>query len=115
MHLEHRSSSTLGLTLNAGYIYYFLQSNLVFQSPEPGLGLFPVLAGAKDYMSPNVYGHAQFGVAFSNRTGAGTYITYSPGVGVEFAKVFDALVFEGFSGKNYSYNTIGLRLAYKFH
>ena len=114
--IQHRTSSTLAFTLNAGYIHYFLHSNLVFQSPEPGLGLFPVLAGAKIYMSPGVYGHAQFGVAFSSRTGAGTYIAYSPGVGFEFAKVFDALIkFEGFSKKYYSKNSIGLWIAYKFH
>ena len=109
---EHKLGSTAGLTLNVGYINYSVKSGYGGGSA----GIIPVMAGAKYYFTPMVYGHAQLGAAFSASKGGGTSFTYSPGIGFMLGKNFDALIkFVGFSANGSTSNTVGARLAYDFN
>ena len=106
---EIRPSSNLGLTLNVGYISYTYKPAI-----GGSVGFIPVLAGAKYFFSPKVYGHAQLGASFPSGGGS-TSFTYSPGIGFQLSKAVDALIkFTGMSSGGYSYNSLGLRLAYNF-
>ena len=108
---EHMTLDKLGLTLNVGYLTYSLKSAYGSGS----FGLVPVLAGAKVYFTPKVYGHAQLGVSFGTSGGGGTNFTYSPGIGAYISNNIDFLLkYVGVSGTGSSFNTIAARFAYTF-
>lgn len=107
---EFKPSNSYGLTLGAGYINYTYKANAGGGSG----GFIPLLAGVKYGFSPKVYGHAQLGASFPARGGT-TNFTYSPGIGFQLSKEIDALIkYTGMSAANYTYGSLGLRLAYNF-
>lgn len=114
---EYKVAEDLGLTLNAGYINYSGKDYTIGNTTYKGgsSGIVPVMAGAKYYFSPKVYGHGQLGVGIGTSKGATSSFAYSPGVGFMLSRNFDVLFkYVGYSQKGGSSNTIGARLAYNF-
>ena len=128
---DYKISDDFAVTLNVGYITYSGKSTstripigidpITFQiiystvtSKAPAFNLIPVLAGAKYWFSPNVYGSAQFGLAFASGGGTGSNFTYAPGIGFKFSQIDVLLKYLGISATGGSLNTVGLRAAYNF-
>lgn len=112
---EYRISSSIGLTLNGGYINFPVKL-----SSARITGLIPILGGAKIWLSGKAYFHGQLGASLPTNSGGATNFTYSPGLGFQLGKNIDALVkYVGLTSKissiTYNYNTVGLRLAFSFN
>lgn len=121
---DYKVADDLAITLNAGYISYSGKDQSItipglptINNKNEALGLVPVLAGAKYWFSPNIYGSGQLGLSFATGKGnSGSNFTYAPGVGFQFSQ-FDILVkYVGISGSNggSALNAVGLRAAYNF-
>jgi opacity protein-like surface antigen len=127
--VEHKVSTDMGLTLNAGYLYYSNKNTIPYKYH---FSVIPVLAGVKYWFSPKVYVHGQLGAAFNstkvnnnstNQTITSTGFAYSPGVGFMISNNIDLLIkyFGNSVGKDSNsgiaggtFNSFGARLAYNF-
>ncbi len=111
----------LAITLNAGYIN-FIGKDQKFAVPGGTItvkgadfGLIPVLAGIKYNFTPQLYGSAQIGAAFSTESNGGTLLNYAPGVGYKFSDHVDALLkYTGYSKDSHTSSAVGVRVAYTF-
>ena len=83
---EIRTSKSIGLTINAGYIAY---GGKTADSIKYGsFKYWPVMGGLKVYMG-KAYLHGQAGAGFGS-SGLGTSFWYGAGVGMNFSKRIDA-------------------------
>jgi hypothetical protein len=99
------------LTLNIGYLSYFLKNTYGGGSE----GFIPVLGGVQFNISPAIFGAVQLGLTFSTISGGGSAFTYSPGVGYNISRKINALLkYTGKVKSAIASNAIGLRVAYTF-
>lgn len=100
----------LALTINAGYINYYLRSTYGGGSN----GYIPVLGGAEMSFSHSIFVSIQSGITFRTQ-GLGNAFTYSPGVGFRIRKNFTALLkYIGQTRSAINSSSVGLRVAYVF-
>jgi hypothetical protein len=132
---EIKTSKSIGLTINAGYIAY--GGKTADSVKYPSFKYWPVMGGLKVYMG-KAYFHGQAGAGFGS-SGLGTSFWYGAGLGMNFSKRIDAEfryagwkqqeVYQsgaansgvygggtGGSGGGYGghYSTLGVRLAVNF-
>lgn len=118
---------SLGLTLNAGYIYYngkdyeYKIGNVVYTVKDQAQAVIPIMAGIKYNFTPKFFGSAQLGTGIflsdkdvANSKSTATF-AYAPGIGYKFSENFDALLkYQSFSKNSVNTGFLGLRLAYTF-
>ncbi len=98
------------VTINAGYINYFLNKSYGGGSE----GYFPLLNGIEQGFLRNFFASVQLGTTFRTH-GLGNVFTYSPGIGIKFAKNFSALIkYIGQIKSAINSGALGLRAAYTF-
>ena len=108
---EMKPDSDIGITVNGGYQNYSIKSS----NGGGSVGFVPLLAGVKYYFVPAAFFHAQLGAAFGTDKGQGTSFTYSPGIGFNLSRNFDAtLKYTGISNKGGNLDNVGLRIGYNF-
>jgi hypothetical protein len=83
---EIRTSKSIGLTINAGYIAY--GGKTADSIKYPSFKYWPVMGGLKVYMG-KAYLHGQAGAGFGS-SGLGTSFWYGAGLGMNFTKRIDA-------------------------
>ncbi|WP_183558134.1 hypothetical protein [Mucilaginibacter sp. SP1R1] len=127
--LQYGVSHDLALTLTSGY-YNFFGKTVTSREVTPGgvttvtfkgrsLGMIPVKAGIKAFISNGFYFSAEAGAGFEvHPIIAGgekdTKLILSPGLGYA-SKSWDVGVrYENYSGQGNNYGLVGLRLAYGF-
>ncbi|MFC4262153.1 outer membrane beta-barrel protein [Ferruginibacter yonginensis] len=119
---DYSVAPELSLNVNAGYLTFAGKSQTITVpggsitfKPE-NFSIIPVLGGIRYNFTPQFYGSAQLGAAFSTEKNGKTSFTYAPGIGYKFSENVDALLkYTGYDQKNTSTSsTIGLRVAYTF-
>ena len=110
LQIDYMTSPTFAINLSAGYL------GLSAKSGYSGIGgLIPILAGARYWFSPKVYGSMQAGMSFSTQSGGGSAFTYAPGVGFKVGESVDVLAKYQSATKNSVDNSyVGVRVAYTF-
>jgi len=83
---EIRTSKSIGLTINAGYIAY--GGKTADSVKYSSFKYWPVMGGLKVYMG-KAYVHGQAGAGFGS-SGLGTSFWYGAGLGMNFTKRIDA-------------------------
>ncbi len=124
--LQYGLNNNLALTLTAGYYNFFgknegLSTSEKFQS----LGMVPIKAGIKAFISKNVYVAGEVGAGIETKTflyqgqdeafaNKDTKLILSPAIGYA-SKSWDVGVrYENFSGQSNNYGIVALRVAYGF-
>lgn len=122
--LQYGFTDHAALTLTSGYYNFFGKSygGDKYQS----LGMVPIKAGIKYFVSPNIYLAGEAGVGIETKAFAyqgepdalasqtNTKLLLTPGVGYA-TKHWDVGVrYENYSGQGFNYGVVGLRLAYGF-
>ncbi len=103
--LQYDFSKETSITLTSGY-------NHLSGKDKQDLGLIPVKAGFKHFMSKNFYAQGELGVGFGTHKGSGNTFIWTPVVG--YANKYIDLSFRYERYQNYGVDQIGLRAAYGF-
>lgn len=116
---QHPVSARLNITGNVGYLRFTGEGtyvNLKFKE-----GFVPIKAGARYFVSENIYGAGEVGVVFStaNGSGSGTAFVYTPGLGVVFPVSDSGNIdlgarYERWTRSNGTISLIGIRAGYNF-
>jgi hypothetical protein len=77
-------------------------------------GVIPLKAGFKAFFADNLYFSAEAGAGFETNGTKNAKLLLAPGLGWANQKWDVGVRYEDFSGQNYSYGLVGLRLAYGF-
>lgn len=120
--VEYLVKERLKATATVGVLAFIGKSRPNFTTNYPSQRVIPFRIGAKYYLTGNLYGGAQLGVAFRNNYApySGTAFAYSPlMLGYEFTikdnKAIDAtLKYDASSGSGGTISAMGFRLAYIF-
>ncbi|TWR26933.1 hypothetical protein FPZ42_07820 [Mucilaginibacter achroorhodeus] len=112
--LQYGLGSNVALTLTSGYYNFFGKEIGNTSVNYPDLGIVPVKAGIKAFVSNNIYVGAEIGAGFETRDNGNTKLIASPGIGWASNSWDIGARYENFSGQNNNYGTIGLRVAYGF-
>jgi len=120
--LQYRLSSTVSLTLTSGLYHFFPKSIALVDVNNNPVGTYkfksdiiPVKAGAKFFLSPNIYFGAEAGAGFQVAEGGGPVaLILAPGIGYANKKWDINARYEDFTYNGYSNGVIGLRIAYGF-
>lgn len=115
--LQYGLGSNVALTLTSGYYNFFAKTvNVPGLGDVKGddLGIVPVKAGIKAFVSNNIYVGAEIGAGFETRENGNTKLIASPGIGWASNSWDIGARYENFSGQSNNYGTIGLRVAYGF-
>jgi hypothetical protein len=119
--LQYGISKNLALTFTSGIYHFFPKSYFVSNGFGSGayaryhLDIIPVKLGLKAFVSNNIYLAAEAGAGFEVEDGGGPVkLILSPAVGYASKHWDMAVRYENFSGNNYAYGTLGLRVAYGF-
>lgn len=109
----------LRFSVSAGYLRF--NGKEVFVGIKYREGYIPIKAGLKYFVTENIYGSAEAGVALStaNGAGTGTSFAYAPGLGAEFpvgdGRSLDfGLRYEGWSRSNGTRSFAALRAGFNF-
>jgi hypothetical protein len=124
--LQYGVSNNLAITLTSGYYNLFGKDVPGTDSKYQSLGMVPVKAGIKWFFTPSIYFSAEAGAGIETKTFAyqgeiddrpsetNTKLLLSPGLGWA-SKHWDVGVrYENYSGQDFNYGVVGLRLAYGF-
>jgi hypothetical protein len=114
--LQYGIADNLALTLTSGY-YNFFGKNVDLPGgtvKANDLGIVPLKAGIKAFVSQNIYLGAEVGAGFETRSNGNTKLIASPGIGWANRSWDIGARYENFSGQSNNYGTIGLRIAYGF-
>jgi len=124
--LQYGLSKTVALTLTSGYYNFFGKDIPGTDSKYQSLGMVPVKVGIKYFFAPSFYLSGEAGVGIETKAFAypgeiddrasetSTKLLLSPGVGYA-SKHWDVGVrYENYSGQDFNYGVVGLRLAYGF-
>lgn len=124
--LQYGLSNNFAITLTSGY-YNFFGKNMPGTNQEyQSLGMVPVKAGIKYFFTPNVYFGAEAGVGIETKTFAvpgvpdsgpdvtNTKLLLTPGLGWANKHWDVGVRYENYSGQEFNYGVVGLRLAYGF-
>ncbi|WP_377115215.1 hypothetical protein [Mucilaginibacter litoreus] len=112
--LQYGVADNLALTLTSGYYNFFGKEAGNTGINYDDLGIVPLKAGIKAFVSQNVYLSGEVGAGFETNEGGNTKLLASPGIGWANQSWDIGARYENFSGQNNSYGTIGLRIAYGF-
>jgi hypothetical protein len=121
---NYQLNPKIDLTLNTGYLNYFGKTvDAGSVSVKYGnLGVIPVLAGARYWLTENIYGAAQLGISFWSINGTASAsnassennFTWSPAIGYRVSKFDISLKYNSINASESSLNSLGLRAAYNF-
>ena len=110
--LQYEVNKNVALTFTSGY-YNFFATQAVKDAGGENFGVVPVKAGAKAFVTDNVYVAGEAGVGFETSYTKVKKLILSPGIGWT-DKTWDlALRYENFSRRG-NYGLVALRLAYGF-
>lgn len=115
--LQYGIADNLALTLTSGYYNFFAKTvNIPGIGDVKGdnIGIIPLKAGIKAFVSQNVYLGAEVGAGFETRSNGDTKLIASPGIGWANKSWDIGARYENFSGQSNNYGTVGLRIAYGF-
>lgn len=110
--LQYGLADNLALTLTSGYYNFFAKEVNGFKGDD--LGIVPLKAGIKAFVSQNIYLGAEVGAGFETRENGNTKLIASPGLGWANQSWDIGARYENFSGQSNNYGTVGLRIAYGF-
>ena len=111
--LQYGIADNLALTLTSGYYNFFAKQELK-DAGFGNLGIIPIKAGIKAFVSQNIYLGAEVGAGFETGNDSETKLIASPGLGWANKSWDIGARYENFSGGGNSYGTVGLRVAYGF-
>jgi opacity protein-like surface antigen len=120
--IEIPATTQLFITATAGFTSFYYKENQKNALKALGLpttqGFVPLKVGGKYYFSPAFYAEGEIGASIGTNKGSSTAFAYAPGIGVSIPLIgrnaLDVgLRYEGWS-QDYSFNQLGLRVAYKF-
>jgi len=110
--LQYDVNKNVALTFTSGY-YNFFATQRVKDAGGVSLGIVPVKAGAKAFVTDNVYVAGEAGVGFETSYTKVKKLILSPGIGWADQSWDLGLRYENFSRRG-SYGLVALRLAYGF-
>ena len=109
---EYLVLKELGVTLNAGYLYFLAKNG------ETGLSFIPVMGGLRYQVAQKFYLSGQAGTSFyqGNKKNNSTYFTYAAGIGYKASREIDLLAkYEGINvAPSINYSFAAVRIAYTF-
>jgi len=124
--LQYGLSKNVALTLTSGYYNFFGKNDPLTDQKYQSLGMVPVKLGIKYFFVPNFYVSGEAGIGIETKTfehqsvvddaasETNTKLLLSPGIGYA-SKHWDLGVrYENYSGQDFNYGVVGLRLAYGF-
>lgn len=105
-------------TFSVGYSQLSPKDEFVADGAR-AMGMIPLKAGLRYFVTPYLYGVAEVGVALGTRRGSQSSLVYAPGLGVsvpisEKYAIDAGARFEGWTQNGFSTEQVGLRLALKF-
>ncbi len=103
--LQYDFSKETSITLTSGYTH-------LFGKDKQDLGLIPVKAGFKHFMTKNFYAQGELGIGFGTHQGSGNTFIWTPVIG--YANKYIDLSFRYERYQDYGVDQIGLRAAYGF-
>lgn len=116
---QHPVSRNLSITGNVGYLQ--LNGKKTILNLKYREGFVPIKAGARYFLSENIYGGAELGVSISTASGngSGTSFIYVPALGVSFPVSNEGAVdlgirYESWTRSNSTRSFIGIRAGYNF-
>jgi len=119
--LQYKLSDRLALTFTSGFYHFFPKNYFIPDGLGGGinakyhLDIVPVKVGLKAFVSKNIYLSGEAGGGFEVQDGGGPVkLLLSPGVGYATKHWDFGARYENYSGNNYAYGTLGLRMAYGF-
>lgn len=108
---EYAASSSVGITISAGYIDWAAKSGY----GGGNIGSIPVLVGAKYYFADKFFGSVQAGVSIFTDRNVGNRFTFAPGIGYKISEKFDILLkYQTISFSGSSVNFLGVRAGLTF-
>jgi hypothetical protein len=112
--LQYGISNNVALTFTSG-IYHFFPKQYYVNYAKYDLDIIPVKAGIKVFVTNNIYLAGEAGAGFEVENGGGPVkLILSPGLGYASKHWDIGARYENFSGNDYAYGTVGLRVAYGF-
>lgn len=103
--LQYDLSKETSLTLTTGYSH-------LKEKHDQDLGVIPVKAGFKHFMTKNFYALGEVGAGFGTHQGSGNTFIWSPSIGYANKYIDISLRYERYN--DYHVDQIGLRAAYGF-
>ncbi len=103
--LQYDVSKKTSFTLTSGYTH-------LFDGDNGDLGLVPVKAGFKQFLSKNIYAMGELGAGFGTHKGMGNTFLWSPSIGFANKFIDVSLRYENYN--DYNTDQIGVRVAYGF-
>ncbi len=123
--LQYGVSKNVAVTLTSGYYNFFGKSEPGTDLKYQSLGMVPIKAGIKAFLTSGFYVGGEVGAGIETKTflpqgvdenfiSKDTKLILSPGIGYA-TKHFDVgLRYENYSGQSNNYGLVGLRVAYGF-
>jgi hypothetical protein len=114
--LQYGTSDHFALMLTSGYYNFFGKQYALAGTTyrSTSVGLIPVKAGFKAFLSSNIYFSAEAGAGFETSAQKNVKLILAPGLGWANQKWDVGVRYEDFSGQSNTYGLVGLRLAYGF-
>ena len=123
--LQYGITNNFAVTLTSGYYNFFGRSYDPQGDKAQSLGMVPIKAGVKSFVSKNIYVAGEVGIGIETKTflpqdipqnvvNKDNKLILSPGIGYA-SKSWDVGVrYENFSGQDFNYGIVALRVAYGF-
>ena len=124
--LQYGFSNNLALTLTSGYYNFFGKSYDDAGDKYQSLGMVPIKAGLKYFLTGNIYVAGEAGVGIETKafgvqgtdddlaSQTHTKLLLSPGIGWANKHYDVGVRYENYSGNSDNYGIVALRLAYGF-
>ncbi len=113
--LQYGLSDKMVISFITGGYHFFPKQNLSIGTRE-GYGIGPIKAGFKYFFKPNLYGSFETGAAYDvtehGFSGDPPKLILAPGIGYAKEHWDVGLRYESYSGQNYDYGWIAVRVAY---
>nr|WP_068887189.1 outer membrane beta-barrel protein [Pedobacter panaciterrae] len=114
---QHPVSKSLNITGNVGYIRF--NGKETIGTLKYRQSFIPIKAGARYFITENIYGTAEVGAAIATANGSGVSFIYTPGLGVEIpvsrtGSLDIGARYEGWAKNTGTLSFIGLRVGYNF-
>ncbi|MEC4116607.1 hypothetical protein VSP20_06450 [Myroides phaeus] len=103
--LQYDVSKKTSFTLTSGYTH-------LFDGDNGDLGLVPIKAGFKQFLSKNIYAMGELGAAIGTHKEMGNSFLWSPSIGFANKFIDVSLRYENYN--DYNTDQIGVRVAYGF-
>jgi hypothetical protein len=110
--LQYEVNKNVALTFTSGY-YNFFATQTAKDAGGESFGVVPVKAGAKAFVTDNIYVAGEAGVGFETQYNKVKKLILSPGIGWADKSWDVGIGYENFSRRG-NYGLVALRLAYGF-